>query len=127
MYQTCYSLTKKTCSDQLSYIEVVGNIKNKELTVVSIMSFEKNKGHATNLMIHACREYLTYFNNPDVKLYLDDCSDRFRNPHNLYKKLGMIYNDTTGPEMTGSVQHVSNLPISLSKNLIIRQLSHTEF
>lgn len=126
MYRVVYLVMRKNCNRQLSYVEIVGSITDNEMRVVGIKSFEKNKGHATNLMIYACRDYLTSRERTDAKIYLDDCSDRFRCPHNLYTKLGMSYDDTTGPEMTGSVRHIAALPINMSKNLKITHLSYPD-
>lgn len=126
MYRIVYSVMRKNCHKQLSYVEIVGSITDREMRVVGIKSFEKNKGHATNLMICACRDYLTSRKRTDAKIYLDDCSDRFRCPHNLYTKLGMTYDDITGPEMTGSVRHIAALPINMSKNLKITHLTYPD-
>ncbi len=126
MRRVVYSVVRKNCNKQLSYVEIVGSITEKEMRVISVKSFEKNKGHATNLMIHACRDYLSNHKYTNAKIYLDDCSDRFRNPHNLYTKLGMSYDDITGPEMTGSVRHIAALPINMSKNLKITHLTYPD-
>ncbi len=106
--------------------EIVGSFADKEMRVIGIKSFEKNKEHATNLMIPACRNYLAKRNYMDAKIYLGDCSDHSRIPNNLYTKLGMSYDDATGPEMTGSVQHIAGLPISLSKSLTITRLTYPD-
>lgn len=33
-------------------------------------------------------------------MHLDDCSDAYRQPHNVYLQVGARYDDETGPEMT---------------------------
>ena len=37
---------------------------------------------------------------------LDDDSDRYRQPHNLYIKLGFKYVDDSGPEMETTIENL---------------------
>lgn len=56
-------------------------------------------------MVHACNEAKK---RGIITITLDDCSDRYRQPHNIYTKLGMKYdNEDGGPEMTGQVNDIS--------------------
>jgi len=63
----------------------------------------KVKGYGTVLFLYACEEA----KKRNIELVeLDDCSDRYRKPHNIYIKLGMNYIDDYGPEMIGCIRDI---------------------
>ena len=66
-----------------------------------IVHSEMDRGHgwATHLL-NAVRKWLIA--RGCTSLHLDDCSDAYRQPHNVYLHVGATYDQETGPEMTWS-------------------------
>jgi predicted GNAT family acetyltransferase len=90
-----------------SLIEV---IYNEQMTVIDLNSSVKGKGYATALLVHASKEAS---NIGITVITLDDCSDNWCKPHNIYTKVGLEYvNGKHGPEMKGNTSIVSKYPIS---------------
>jgi GNAT superfamily N-acetyltransferase len=56
----------------------------------------RNQSYGTKLLKHAIQ--LAKECNCE-SITLDDCSDRFKSPHNIYVKLGFKYIDPNFPEM----------------------------
>lgn len=80
----------------LSYITFVINNEDKICHILTVHSNVQGKGYAKMVIrecIKICREM-------DIKMIdLDDMSDHFRKPHNIYKNFGFKYTHDTGPEM----------------------------
>lgn len=74
-------------------------VENDQCTILSLDTDinHQNKGHATKLLIKIeefCRK------NKVVKIILDDCTDNYRKPNNIYLKNGFNYIEDGFPEMT---------------------------
>ena len=79
------------------------------MTVTNLQSNVKGKGYAITLLVHASKEAVQ---RGIVYIELDDCSDCYRKPHNIYTKLGIEYIDVeSGPEMKGYSCIVSKFPV----------------
>ena len=76
------------------------------MTVVDLQSTTVNMGYGTQLMIKACKEAVKV---GIYKVFLDDCSSRYRKPNNIYTKLGMVYTQEEGPEMIGDTRIISRI------------------
>lgn len=104
VYYMCW---KKLCAQELKmyykllpgFIEVVFHNDDRGMTVIDLQSTVPDKEHGTHLMKHACTAALS---RGITKVRLDDCSDRYRKDHNIYTKVGMLYETDGGPEMTGN-------------------------
>ena len=87
------------------YILVVFLPEERNMIINNIESSQTGKEYGTHLFVHACNEAKK---RGITTVTLDDCSDRYRQPHNIYTKLGMKYDEDGGPEMTGKVEEISN-------------------
>lgn len=81
-------------------IESIWDTNNKELTISFVSS--KIKGMGTYLLTTVFTEANT---EGIYVIKLDDMSDRFGKPHNIYKKLGLEYIEEGYPEMIGKTKN----------------------
>ena len=105
--------------DVLGFVEVV--FDKDDITIVDLYSSTYKEGIGTYLMLHACKEA----KKRGVKnITLDDCSERYRQKHNIYTKLGMVYVDSDGgPEMVGSINDIltnTKLIPNIIKEILIK-------
>ena len=97
-------------------ISVVTN-DDQEITIADLQSTQHGKGYAMHLLKKACKEALS---NNIINIILDDCSDNYRQNHNIYTKMGLQYLEEYGPEMTGSVKHISEFNIHSTQPTIYK-------
>jgi len=95
------TLTLKNIDNSFGHIQI--SIDNNTMTVTSLYS--RKKGCGTKLMMYSCKEQ---YDNGIKYIELDDCSERYREDHNIYVKFGMKYVDEYGPEMSGSIKNIIN-------------------
>ena len=89
-----------------AYVSTVFDLNEKTMTVTWIHSSIPNKGYGTTLM----GEVAIAAKLAGVEtILLDDMSDRYRKPHNIYTKLGLKYENNEGPEMIGNVNTLLDL------------------
>lgn len=94
---------RKEIDDVKAYITIIwyDNI----IHILYLKTNEKYRGHgyATNLLKHT----LALFENDTYDyVYVDDMSDNFNKPHNIYKKFGFNYLLEGEPEMIGSLKAI---------------------
>ena len=95
-----FDLIKKYYHNLYAIIEVVF-INNK----VIIKNFKSNiPTYGTYLLTHVYDE-ATKRNIEFIDL--DDCSDRYRQTHNIYTKFGIKYIEEERPEMRGNIKDLS--------------------
>lgn len=90
-----------------AYIHVVIDFNDNTITVIDLHSNIKNKDYATHLLIYACTQAMK---TGIPTMVLDDCTDRYRKPNNIYTKVGMNYINEEGPEMYGKTYIVGSYP-----------------
>lgn len=98
-------------------IEVVFSINEGTVTVKYIESQIPGREYGIHLMLHACKEALKQGISTIV---LDDCSSRHRTMHNMYTKIGMLYDDISGPEMSGQTDVISQYNTKSLTPIILR-------
>jgi hypothetical protein len=107
-----YFAHKELCIQELklyytklpSVIEVV--YYDGKMDITNLQSAVKGKGYATALLVHASKEALK---RGITHITLDDCSDNWNKPNNLYIKAGLEYIDSCpGPEMKGCAKDIAN-------------------
>lgn len=107
-----YFYHKELCTQEIiisykllpSVIEVV---YGESMTIVDLRSSVNGKGYATALLVYASKEAVR---RGITVINLDDCSDKWRKPYNIYTKVGFEYVDEYGPEMTGDPLIISKYP-----------------
>jgi hypothetical protein len=100
----CIQDLKKYYKSLPGFIEVVNHPKERSMYIIDLQSIHPGNEYATHLMIHACEEARKM---GITSVNLDDCSSRYRSPHNIYTKLGMKYEDYDGgPEMSGKIDDI---------------------
>ena len=107
--ELCYQDLKQFYKRLPGFIEVIIDHQEQIMTIIDLQSTIHGKGNAMHLIKRACQNA---FNMGINKVILDDCSDHYRKPHNIYIKMGFKYNQKDGPEMTGSTKKISEFDIS---------------
>ena len=87
---------------------VIQVVYNNQMDIIDVHSSIKHKGYATALLVYASKEAI----KKGISIItLDDCSDNWNKPHNIYIKIGFEYIDSSsGPEMKGNAECISNYP-----------------
>jgi hypothetical protein len=87
------------------YLETLWSFDEKTVTVTWIEAKKeyKNKGLSSFLLI--CAAYIADTFRLEI-FELDDASDNFRKPNNLYTKLSFRYIEDGFPEMLGRTKHI---------------------
>lgn len=86
----------------MSFATLFIDVQSNEafLTGLYVHPDERGKGIGSRLL-YLCTNIVSLFRIQSIKL--DDMSDFYGKEENIYIKSGFIYDDTTGPEMTGRV------------------------
>lgn len=81
---------------EYGHITYIFNFEYQNATVVFLEVKEQGKGYGTRLM----EEFLKDAKKKGMRRVLvDDMSDRYRKPHNIYINFGFQYLKESGPEM----------------------------
>lgn len=71
-------------------------VNEPQMTIMSFYCRDRGIGIGDVLLRHSIR----YANDINIdEIVLDDMSDRYRQPHNIYTKHHFMYLDVSGPEM----------------------------
>lgn len=87
-----------------AYIKTVLNFAESELTIIFVNSTVPGLGLGTLLLSVAM---ITAGEESIERIRLDDDSDNYRKPNNIYLKLGMRYEHKDGPEMHGTTKTIA--------------------
>ena len=88
---------------------VVGTLTDKrtcQIMFLYVPFVERGRGHAVTLL-GSLAEMLA--EDGCCRIELDDMSDRYRNKHNVYTRVGFHYSGRCGPEMTASRRKVVHM------------------
>ncbi len=92
------------------FIEVILHFDEGTMSIIDLHSARPGNGYGTHLIVHACKEAAK---RGITKVTLDDCSDMYNRVDNIYKKVGMKYEDEDGgPEMFGNVNEIAEYKTS---------------
>ena len=96
----------------LGVIEFYIDLEDDELNIPMLKTnsdldgFDMTRGGIGSYLLLTLIAYAKSFNIFTAKL--EDMSDGYRTPNNIYEKLGFVYEDDSGPEMIGLVNDIFN-------------------
>ena len=100
-----FETTKLTISDENIFCIILAfDIEEKTININALYIDEKYRGQNLSYSIiknglNSCKKYIKGIND-EWTVTVDDCSDRYRQSHNLYINIGFEYvDDQSGPEM----------------------------
>jgi GNAT superfamily N-acetyltransferase len=94
-----------TTLPMVGFIDTMFNSKHSQLEICYLRSNVRHKGIGTLLLYIA----LLQAREAGLKhVILDDDSDNYRKPNNIYLKLGFKYAEEYGPEMYGNIEEICN-------------------
>jgi len=99
---------KKCHKDLVGYIHTLVDFQDDVITVLEIQTTIGGCGFGTLLVCVAT------INAGQKNIELDDMSDNFRKPNNIYRNIGLEYIENGMPEMIGSTHKIRELWKTLS-------------
>ena len=96
----------------LGVIEFYIDLEEDELNIPMLRTnsdldgFDMTRGGIGTYLLLTVIAYAKSFSIFTTKL--EDMSDKYRTPNNIYEKLGYVYEDDSGPEMIGLVNDIFN-------------------
>ena len=95
---------KKNINKIPAFIEI--STQDRIMSVLLLKSNIRNRFFGSTVFLHACKEQIK---KGITIVELDDCSSHYRQPHNIYIKLGLKYVADCYPEMVGNIEEILSL------------------